>query len=349
MTRVLRTRAELRAALAGAPAGRPRAHDGLAPRGPPVADAARARRGRDDGRDHLRQPAPVQRAGRLSRYPRNEARDVAICEEEGVDLVWAPPVEEVYSPGFDTTVARGRHRRARSRAPRGPATSTAWPRWWPSCSALVGAEHAYFGQKDAQQVMVIRRMALRPRTADGRSSRVPRSAKPTASRSRRATCTSPLSSGRRRRSCIARCSRRATRGAAASGRPTRSARLMRASREPLARHRLRLGRRGVTLRGARARGGRRCCRWRSASGPPGSSTTSPSAETGVGLSRDCSYLPFMHERDARRNKTPSRRDGKTSIVVATISASATWRIDLAGASNGADSSPQPPTTTACCR
>ena len=57
----------------------------------------------------------------LDRYPRSEARDLAICAEEGADLVWAPPVDEVYPPGFDTTVARrGDRRAARGRRPAGP-------------------------------------------------------------------------------------------------------------------------------------------------------------------------------------------------------------------------------------
>ena len=95
----------------------------------------------------------------LAQYPRNEARDVAICEAEGVDIVFAPPVEEVYVPGFDTTVAVGAIARPLEGAARpghfdGVATVVA------ILFGLVGAERAYFGQKDAQQVVVIRRMAL---------------------------------------------------------------------------------------------------------------------------------------------------------------------------------------------
>jgi pantoate--beta-alanine ligase len=94
----------------------------------------------------------------FGRYPRNEARDVAICTEEGVDLVWAPSVDEVYPPGFDTTVSVGRIAVPLEGAARpghfdGVVTVVA------ILFALVGAERAYFGQKDAQQVMVIDRMA----------------------------------------------------------------------------------------------------------------------------------------------------------------------------------------------
>ncbi|HEY7826833.1 MAG TPA: pantoate--beta-alanine ligase, partial [Candidatus Limnocylindrales bacterium] len=94
----------------------------------------------------------------FTKYPRNEGRDLAICADEGVDLVWAPPVEEVYVLGFDTTVSVGAVARpleghARPGHFDGVATVVA------ILFGLVGAEHAYFGQKDAQQVMVIRRMA----------------------------------------------------------------------------------------------------------------------------------------------------------------------------------------------
>jgi len=94
----------------------------------------------------------------FTRYPRDEARDLAICEAEGVDLVFAPGVDEVYPPGFDTTVTVGAIAEPLEGAARpghfdGVATVVA------ILFGLVGADHAYFGQKDAQQVMVIRQMA----------------------------------------------------------------------------------------------------------------------------------------------------------------------------------------------
>ncbi len=94
----------------------------------------------------------------FGRYPRDEARDVLICADEGVDLVWAPSVDDVYPPGFDTTVSVGRIALPLEGAARpghfdGVVTVVA------ILFALVGAERAYFGQKDAQQVMVIDRMA----------------------------------------------------------------------------------------------------------------------------------------------------------------------------------------------
>ena len=93
-----------------------------------------------------------------TQYPRNEARDVAIAEAEGVDIVFAPEATEVYPPGFDTVVAVGAVAKPLEGAARpghfdGVATVVA------ILFDLVGADHAYFGQKDAQQVMVIRQMA----------------------------------------------------------------------------------------------------------------------------------------------------------------------------------------------
>ncbi len=92
------------------------------------------------------------------RYPRNEADDVEICAAEGVDLVFAPDPGEVYPSGFDTKVIVGAVAQPLEGAARpghfeGVATVVA------ILFGLVRAEHAYFGQKDAQQVMVIRQMA----------------------------------------------------------------------------------------------------------------------------------------------------------------------------------------------
>ncbi len=103
-------------------------------------------------------PRQFNEAADYQRYPRNEARDLAICADEGIDLVFAPDVDEVYPPGFDTTVSVGAIARPLEGAARpghfdGVATVVA------ILFNVVGAERAYFGQKDAQQVMVIRQMA----------------------------------------------------------------------------------------------------------------------------------------------------------------------------------------------
>ncbi len=93
-----------------------------------------------------------------TKYPRAEARDVAICESEGVDIIFAPEAHEIYPPGFDTVVSVGAVAR--------PLEGTARPGHFEGVATvvailfgLIGADRAYFGQKDAQQVMVIRQMA----------------------------------------------------------------------------------------------------------------------------------------------------------------------------------------------
>jgi pantoate--beta-alanine ligase len=97
-------------------------------------------------------------ASDYTKYPRDEARDLDVCEREGVDIVFAPDASEVYPEGFDTTVTVGAVAQPLEGAARpghfeGVATVVA------ILFGLIGADHAYFGQKDAQQVMVIRRMA----------------------------------------------------------------------------------------------------------------------------------------------------------------------------------------------
>jgi pantoate--beta-alanine ligase len=103
-------------------------------------------------------PRQFNVAADYTKYPRNEGRDLAIAEAEGVDIVFAPDASDVYPPGFDTIVTVGAVARPLEGAARpghfdGVATVVA------ILFDLVGADHAYFGQKDAQQVMVIRQMA----------------------------------------------------------------------------------------------------------------------------------------------------------------------------------------------
>ncbi len=104
-------------------------------------------------------PRQFAEAGDFARYPRNEARDLAVCDAAGVDLVFVPDVDEVYVPGFDTLVSVGAIARPLEGAARpghfeGVATVVA------ILFSLVGADRAYLGLKDYQQVQVIRRMAL---------------------------------------------------------------------------------------------------------------------------------------------------------------------------------------------
>jgi len=157
--RVLRTRAELRDALADV--ARPL---GLVPTMGWLHDGHRSlmTRARADNATTIASifvnPRQFNEAADYQRYPRNQARDLAICEEQGLDFVFLPAVEEIYPPGFDTTVSVGAVARPLEGAARpghfeGVATVVA------ILFDLVGAERAYFGQKDAQQVLVIRQMA----------------------------------------------------------------------------------------------------------------------------------------------------------------------------------------------
>jgi pantoate--beta-alanine ligase len=97
----------------------------------------------------------------LDRYPRDEENDLRLAAEAGADLIFAPAVEEVYPDGFATEVAvtgpltgvlDGDPARRGSEHFRGVTTVVA------KLFNVVGPDVAYFGQKDAQQALVIRRM-----------------------------------------------------------------------------------------------------------------------------------------------------------------------------------------------
>ncbi len=94
----------------------------------------------------------------LARYPRDLNRDLRLLEPLGVDLVLAPTVEEMYPPGFQTRVivedvARPLEGAARPGHFIGVATVVC------KLFNIFQPDRAYFGQKDAQQAVVIRRMA----------------------------------------------------------------------------------------------------------------------------------------------------------------------------------------------
>jgi pantoate--beta-alanine ligase len=91
----------------------------------------------------------------LSRYPRDEARDAKLAEAAGVDILFAPPVEEMYADGYGTWVdveETGAEGNARPSHFRGVATVCL------KLFNIVRPQNAYFGQKDAQQAAVLRRM-----------------------------------------------------------------------------------------------------------------------------------------------------------------------------------------------
>ena len=98
----------------------------------------------------------------LDRYPRDEERDLRLAGEAGVDLVYAPPVEEVYPEGFATVVEVGGSLTGvldGDPARRGPEHFRGVTTVVAKLFNSVGPDVAYFGQKDAQQAAVIRRMA----------------------------------------------------------------------------------------------------------------------------------------------------------------------------------------------
>jgi pantoate--beta-alanine ligase len=102
-------------------------------------------------------PAQFADAADLERYPRDEERDAELAASEGVDVLFAPTADELYPPGFQTWVeveelSRGLEGAFRPGHFRGVATVCL------KLFNIVRPRRAYFGQKDAQQVAVLRRM-----------------------------------------------------------------------------------------------------------------------------------------------------------------------------------------------
>jgi len=98
-------------------------------------------------------PAQFDEAADLDAYPRDEVRDLELADAEGVDVVFAP--EELYPAGFATWVEpRDTGAEGAARPGHFRAVATVCLKLF----NLVRPERAYFGQKDAQQVAVIRRL-----------------------------------------------------------------------------------------------------------------------------------------------------------------------------------------------
>jgi len=103
-------------------------------------------------------PAQFGDASDLAKYPRDEERDLELAREARADLVFAPSIDEMYPPGFQTwvdvtelgAILEGRFRPGHFR---GVATIVL------KLLNIVRPTRVYFGQKDAQQVEVIRRLA----------------------------------------------------------------------------------------------------------------------------------------------------------------------------------------------
>jgi pantoate--beta-alanine ligase len=93
----------------------------------------------------------------LAAYPRDEARDAEIAAAAGVEVLFAPPVEEVYPEGFQTSVTVGALAQPLEGAQRpghfdGVATVVT------KLLNMVQPDVAFFGQKDAQQALIVRRV-----------------------------------------------------------------------------------------------------------------------------------------------------------------------------------------------
>ncbi len=160
--RTVRSVAELRAALA--PARRAGLTIGLVPTMGALHEGhlSLIRRAREQCEEVVVSlfvnPAQFNERSDLERYPRQEERDAELAARAGADVLFAPSIDEVYPPGFATSVevlgvtdplegvARGAEHF------RGVSTVVA------KLLGMAMPDIAYFGQKDAQQVVVIRRL-----------------------------------------------------------------------------------------------------------------------------------------------------------------------------------------------
>jgi len=103
-------------------------------------------------------PAQFDEPNDLDRYPRDEAQDALLATEAGVDYLFAPPVTEVYPPGFATTVSVSGVTETLEGAHRGRGHFDGVTTVVSKLFNIVGPDVAYFGQKDAQQALVIKRL-----------------------------------------------------------------------------------------------------------------------------------------------------------------------------------------------
>ncbi len=101
-------------------------------------------------------PAQFNAAGDLAAYPRDEERDAALAAEAGADLLFAPAHDEVYPPGFGTTVHVSRLTETLEGEHRGVSHFDGVTTVVTKLLNMVGPDVAFFGQKDAQQALVVR-------------------------------------------------------------------------------------------------------------------------------------------------------------------------------------------------
>ena len=104
-------------------------------------------------------PTQFDERADLEAYPRDEGTDAAVAAEAGCDVLFAPTVDEVYPDGFSTTVVvDGPLTSTLEGAHRGPGHFSGVTTVVTKLFGMVGPDVAYFGQKDAQQALVIRRL-----------------------------------------------------------------------------------------------------------------------------------------------------------------------------------------------
>ena len=92
------------------------------------------------------------------RYPRDPERDLSLLEQEGTDVVFMPGVEEMYPPAFDAWVEVGESLSGRLEGASRPGHFRGVTTVVAKLFNVVQAQRAYFGQKDGQQLAVIRKM-----------------------------------------------------------------------------------------------------------------------------------------------------------------------------------------------
>lgn len=103
-------------------------------------------------------PRQFEDAGDLAAYPRDEAQDAELAAGAGADVLFAPPVEEVYPDGFATSVRVQGVSEVLEGASRGPGHFDGVATVVTKLFGMVAPKVAYFGRKDAQQVVVVRRL-----------------------------------------------------------------------------------------------------------------------------------------------------------------------------------------------
>jgi pantoate--beta-alanine ligase len=104
-------------------------------------------------------PSQFDDADDLAAYPRDEERDAALAQEAGADILFAPPAELMYPVGFSTQVrVEGPLTETLEGAHRGPDHFHGVTTVVTKLLNIVGPDIAFFGQKDAQQALVIRKL-----------------------------------------------------------------------------------------------------------------------------------------------------------------------------------------------